>query len=40
MMEPRRLTALWAFTACYRDSFTVICRAIFLFFVSEDLEEL
>jgi hypothetical protein len=22
MWEPRRLTALWAFTACYRDSFT------------------
>jgi hypothetical protein len=20
--EPRRLTTLWAFTACYRDSFT------------------
>jgi hypothetical protein len=22
--EPRRLTTLWAFTACYRDSFTFI----------------
>jgi hypothetical protein len=22
MWEPRRLTALWASTACYRDSFT------------------
>jgi hypothetical protein len=22
MWEPRRLTSLWAFTACYRDSFT------------------
>jgi hypothetical protein len=22
MWEPRRLTNLWAFTACYRDSFT------------------
>jgi hypothetical protein len=22
MWEPRPLTALWAFTACYRDSFT------------------
>jgi hypothetical protein len=22
MWEPRRLTTLWAFTACYRDSFT------------------
>jgi hypothetical protein len=21
MWEPRRLTTLWAFTACYRDSF-------------------
>jgi hypothetical protein len=23
MWEPRRLTTLWAFTACYRDSFTL-----------------
>jgi hypothetical protein len=23
MWEPRRLTTLWAFTACYRDSFTI-----------------
>jgi hypothetical protein len=22
MWEPRRLTTLWAFAACYRDSFT------------------
>jgi hypothetical protein len=22
MWEPRRLTTLWAFKACYRDSFT------------------
>jgi hypothetical protein len=22
--EPRRLTTLWAFTACYRDSFTFL----------------
>jgi hypothetical protein len=22
--EPRRLTTLWAYTACYRDSFTVL----------------
>jgi hypothetical protein len=22
MVEPRHLTALWAFIACYRDSFT------------------
>jgi hypothetical protein len=25
MWEPRRHTALWAFTACYRDSFTFDC---------------
>jgi hypothetical protein len=24
MWEPRRLTALWASTACYRDSFTFL----------------
>jgi hypothetical protein len=24
MWEPRRLTTLWCFTACYRDSFTFI----------------
>jgi hypothetical protein len=24
MWEPRRITTLWAFTACYRDSFTFI----------------
>jgi hypothetical protein len=24
MWEPRRLTTLWAFTACYRDSFTIL----------------
>jgi hypothetical protein len=24
MWEPRRLTTLWAFTACYMDSFTFI----------------
>jgi hypothetical protein len=24
MWEPRRLTALWASTACYRDSFTLL----------------
>jgi hypothetical protein len=23
MWEPRRLTTLWGFTACYRDSFTL-----------------
>jgi hypothetical protein len=23
MWKPRRLTTLWAFTACYRDSFTL-----------------
>jgi hypothetical protein len=28
MWEPRRLTTLWAFTACYRDSYTFsyLCR--------------
>jgi hypothetical protein len=27
MWEPRRLTTLWAFTACYRDSFTFyLCK--------------
>jgi hypothetical protein len=26
MWEPRRLTTLWAFTACYRDSFTYSCQ--------------
>jgi hypothetical protein len=25
MWEPRRPTTLWAFTACYRDSFTLTC---------------
>jgi hypothetical protein len=25
MWEPRRLTTLWASTACYRDSFTFLC---------------
>jgi hypothetical protein len=29
MWEPRRLTTLWAFTACYRDSFTFIVILIF-----------
>jgi hypothetical protein len=24
MWEPRHLTTLWAFTACYRDSFTFV----------------
>jgi hypothetical protein len=28
MWEPRRLTTLWAFKACYRDSFT-----FFTFFI-------
>jgi hypothetical protein len=27
--EPRRLTTLWAFTAFYRDSFTLFFRFIF-----------
>jgi hypothetical protein len=25
MWEPRRLTTLWASTACYRDNFTFYC---------------
>jgi hypothetical protein len=25
MWEPRPLTTLWAFTVCYRDSFTFLC---------------
>jgi hypothetical protein len=29
MWEPRRLTTLWAFTACYRDSFTLFIITIF-----------
>jgi hypothetical protein len=32
MWEPRRLTTLWAFTACYRDSFSFtfykVCKTI------------
>jgi hypothetical protein len=24
MWDPQRLTTLWAFTACYRDSFTLL----------------
>jgi hypothetical protein len=28
MWERRRLTTLWAFTACYRDSFTFICAFV------------
>jgi hypothetical protein len=26
MWDPRPLTTLWAFTACYRDSFTFLCK--------------
>jgi hypothetical protein len=32
MWEPRRLTNLWAFTACYRDSFAFL---LFLFNVND-----
>jgi hypothetical protein len=28
MWEPRRLTNLWAFSACYRDTFTFIYRVL------------
>jgi hypothetical protein len=36
MWEPRRLTALWAFTACYRESFTFfnLISVIFVPFIS------
>jgi hypothetical protein len=27
LWEPRRLTTLWAFTACYRDNFTLTARS-------------
>jgi hypothetical protein len=27
MWEPQRLTTLWAFAACYRDSFTLSFRS-------------
>jgi hypothetical protein len=30
MWEPRRLTTLWASTACYRDGFTFIYNQSFL----------
>jgi hypothetical protein len=29
MWEPRRLTTLWAFTACYRDTFILVCYCFF-----------
>jgi hypothetical protein len=29
-MEPRRFTSLWAFTACYKDSFTLHFVYIYL----------
>jgi hypothetical protein len=31
MWEPRRLTTLWSFTACYRDSFTFTFIQVHLF---------
>jgi hypothetical protein len=31
MWEPRRLRTLWAFTACYRDSFTFLRGALVSF---------
>jgi hypothetical protein len=30
MWEPRRVTTLWAFTACYRDSFTFLLFTLIL----------
>jgi hypothetical protein len=36
MWEPRPLTPLWAFTACYRDSFTLL---FFIFYLTSPLLE-
>jgi hypothetical protein len=33
MWEPRRLTTLWAFTACYRDSFTFFFYIMIMTFI-------
>jgi hypothetical protein len=32
MWEPRRLLTLWASTACYRDTFTVLISSVLVFF--------
>jgi hypothetical protein len=32
MWEPRRLTTLWAFTACYRDSFIFRCCCYYYYY--------
>jgi hypothetical protein len=34
MWEPRPLTPLWAFTACYRDSFTLLLLSYHLYIVT------
>jgi hypothetical protein len=36
MWEPRRLTTLWALTACYRDSFTLFFNPFFTTYESVD----
>jgi hypothetical protein len=37
MWESRRLTTVWASTACYRDSFTFFLNAFYLRFLLERL---
>jgi hypothetical protein len=37
MWEPRPLTLLWAFTACYRDSFTLLLPYIHIYFFFQRL---
>jgi hypothetical protein len=39
MWEPRRLTSLWAFTACYRDSFTFTVRYGLVAFGNEMMQK-
>jgi hypothetical protein len=34
MWKPRRLTALWASTACYSDSFTLFYLYLFMVYVT------
>jgi hypothetical protein len=40
MWEPRPLTPLWAFTACYRDSFTLLNSVVFTYFVYNPQNEI
>jgi hypothetical protein len=37
MREPRRLTTLWAFTACYRDSFAFFASVYVIALISAKL---